>query len=152
MLRIQVSSSGPPRDQRLRGQGTNSRHNQEATYPGNVEPFPDMCGVRLNKGPLPTYLAPQDESPDSTRVSSKRQCNKRPQLFDTMRARLGPHAPCKDRPHTTTTRETYPSPSIVPITRGYPLHQSLRQVGGNSANEPPRAPLVSNWTTCSPRL
>ena len=58
VLRIQVSSSGPPCDQWLRGQGTNSRHNQEATYPGNVEPFPDMCGVRLNKGPLPTYLAP----------------------------------------------------------------------------------------------
>ena len=56
VLRIQVSSSGPPRDQRLRGQGTNSRHNQEATYPGNVEPFPDMCGVRLNKGPF-THLS-----------------------------------------------------------------------------------------------
>ncbi|RVX10442.1 hypothetical protein CK203_016901 [Vitis vinifera] len=53
-----MGDEGPPCDQWLRGQGTNSRHNQEATYPGNVEPFPDMCGVRLNKGPLPTYLAP----------------------------------------------------------------------------------------------
>ena len=46
VLRIQVSLSGPPRDQRPRGQGKNSKHNQEATYPGNAEPPPPlMCAV-----------------------------------------------------------------------------------------------------------
>ncbi|RVW85215.1 hypothetical protein CK203_046619 [Vitis vinifera] len=65
VLRIQVSSSGPSRDQRSRSQRTNSRHNQE------------------------------DESSDSTRISSKRQCNRKSQLSDAMRARLGPQAPVK---------------------------------------------------------
>ena len=101
VLRIQVSSLGPSRDQRPRGQGTNSRHNQEATYPGNAEPSPNVHGVWPNKGPLPTYRASQDESSDSTRVSSKRQCDRRPQLSDVMRAKLGPQAPGKDRSCTT---------------------------------------------------
>ena len=61
VLRIQVSLSGPPRDQRPRGQGINSRHNHEATYPGNVKPSPNVHGVWPNEGPLPTYRAPQDE-------------------------------------------------------------------------------------------
>ncbi|RVW53138.1 hypothetical protein CK203_080646 [Vitis vinifera] len=114
--------SGPHRDQRPRGQGTNSRHNQETAYPGIVEPSLDMRGVRPNEGPLPTYHPSQDESSDSTRVSSNRQRDKRPQLSDAMRARLGPQAPGKDRPHTATTQEKYLSPSAVSITRGNPSH------------------------------
>ena len=44
VLRIQVSSSGPPHDQRSRGQGTNSRHNQGTMYLGVAEIAPDMRG------------------------------------------------------------------------------------------------------------
>ena len=90
MLRIQVSSSEPPRDHRPRDQGTNSRHNQEATYLGRAGPPPNVRGVWPNKGPLPAYRALQDENSDSTRVSSKMQRDKRPQLSDAMHARLGP--------------------------------------------------------------
>ena len=90
VLRIQVSSSGPPRDQLARGQGTNSGYNQEATYLRIVEIAPDMHSGQLNELPLPMYRAPQVESSDYTRVSSKRQHDKRPQLSDVMRARLGP--------------------------------------------------------------
>ena len=101
------------------------------------------------------YHAPHDESSEFTRVSSKRQRDKRPQLSDAIRARLGPQAPGKDRPPTAATWEMYPNPPVAPITRGNPPHQVLQQTGGNSSDEPPlpsRAPLVSDWTTCSSRL
>ena len=39
VLRIQVSSSSPPRSGQPRSRQMNSRQNEEATYPGNVE-FP----------------------------------------------------------------------------------------------------------------
>ena len=129
VLRIQVSSSGPSCDQRLSGQGTNSRHNQEATYLGNVKPSPNLRDVRPNEVSLVAYHAPQDESSDSTRVLSKRQRDKRLQLSDGMRARLGPQTPGKDRLHIATARKAYLGPSVVPNTQGYPTHQPLRRVG-----------------------
>lgn len=133
VLRIQVSSSESPRSQQPRG----PRCNQEVTYLGNASPPLDVHGVWPNEGPVPTHCAPQEESSDSTRVSSKRQCEKRPQLFDTMRARLGPQDPRKDRPHTTTSQGTYPRPSNAPISQGYALYQSMSRVGGDSVNEAP---------------
>ncbi|RVW57997.1 hypothetical protein CK203_113326 [Vitis vinifera] len=66
-------------------------------------------------------------------ASGRKRCAKNPALG-------------KGGPHTTATRETYPGLSAAPITRGNPSHQALRQVGGNSANEPfppPRAPSES---------
>ena len=152
MLRIQVSSSGPPHNQRLRGQGANSRLNQGVAYPGTIGVALDMRNERPHERPLPMYHAPQDESSDSTRVSSKRQRDKRPQLSDAMHARLGPHAPGKERPPMAATWETYPNPSVASTTRGNPPHQAVQQVGGNSSNEPPLAPSVGGWMTCSPRL
>ena len=103
VLRIQVSSSGPPHDQRPRGQGANSRPNPESVYPGTIGVVPDMRDERSRERPVPTYHAPQDESSDSTHLSSKRQCDKRPQLSDAMRARLEPQEPGKERPPTTAT-------------------------------------------------
>ncbi|RVW38479.1 hypothetical protein CK203_082350 [Vitis vinifera] len=50
----------------------------------------------------------------STRVSSKRQRDKRPQLSDAMRARLGPQAPGKERPPKAATWEKYPNPQSTP--------------------------------------
>ena len=58
VLRIQVSSSGPPHDQRPRGQGTNSKHNQKTMYLGVTEIAPDMRGEGPSERPLPTYHAP----------------------------------------------------------------------------------------------
>ena len=125
VLRIQVSSSGPPHDQRPRGQGANSRLNQEAMYPGITGVVPDMRDERPREQPVPMYHAPQDESSDSTRLSSKRQRDKRPQLSNAMRARLGPQEPSKEKPPTTMTWETYPNPPVAPIIRGNPLHQAV---------------------------
>ena len=95
VLRIQVSSSGPPHNQRSRGQGVNFRLNPESVCPGTTGVIPDMRDERSREQPVPTYHAPQDESSNSTRLSSKRQCDKRPQLLGAMRARLGPQEPSK---------------------------------------------------------
>ena len=54
-----------------------------------------------------------------------------------MRARLGPQAPGKDRLHTATAQGTYPRLSAAPISQGYALHQPLRRVKKDSANEAP---------------
>ncbi|KAL6326125.1 hypothetical protein AAG906_001000 [Vitis piasezkii] len=43
---MQVSYLGPPHNQRLRGQGANSRHNQGAAYPGIAGVAPDMGNER----------------------------------------------------------------------------------------------------------
>ena len=91
-----------------------------------MEPSPNVHGVWPNEGPLPTYRALQDESWNSTCVSSKRQCDRRPHLSDAMHARLGPQAPSKNRLRTTMNQKAYPGPSVAPITQGYPLHQQLR--------------------------
>ena len=125
VLRIQVSSSGPPHDQRPRGQGANSRLNQEAMYPGITGVVSDMRDERPREQPVPMYHAPQDESSDSTRLSSKRQRDKRPQLSNAMRARLGPQEPSKEKSPMTMTWETYPNPPVAPIIRGNPLHQAV---------------------------
>ena len=84
VLRIQVSSSGPHHDQRPRGQGANSRPNLESVHPGTTGVIPDMRDERSWERHMPTYRAPQDESSDSIRLSSKRQRDKRPQFSDVM--------------------------------------------------------------------
>ena len=136
VLRIQVSFSGPPHDQRSRGQGANSRPSPKSVYPGTTGVIPNMRDERSRERLVPTYHAPQDESSDSTRLSSKRQCDKKPQLSNTMRARLGPQEPGKERLPTAATWETYPNPPMAPTVQNNPPHQAVRQVGGNSSNEP----------------
>ena len=93
VLHIQVSSSSPPCSRQPRSQWVNSRQNEEATYPGNAE-FPSNESERMleQRSPL-AYHTQQDESSDSTRVSTKRKRDKKSQLSDTMRARLGPQIP-----------------------------------------------------------
>ncbi|KAL6339906.1 hypothetical protein AAG906_034996 [Vitis piasezkii] len=90
VLRIQASSSGPSRDQRSRGQGANSRPDPKSIYPGTAGVIPDV------------------------------DRDKRPQLSDAMRARLGPQEPGKTRPPVATTWETYPDPPVVPIVQNNP--------------------------------
>ncbi|RVW74662.1 hypothetical protein CK203_052045 [Vitis vinifera] len=46
MLRIQTSSTGPPRGQRSRGQVANSRPDLESIYPGTTGAIPKTCNVR----------------------------------------------------------------------------------------------------------
>ncbi|RVW14382.1 hypothetical protein CK203_090487 [Vitis vinifera] len=103
VLRIQASSTGPPRRQHSRGQVANSRPDPESIYPGTAGAIPRTCNVRPQERHTPMHQAPQEESSNSTRLSAKRQRDKRPQLSDAMRARLGPQEPGRPRPPIATT-------------------------------------------------
>ncbi|KAJ9709925.1 hypothetical protein PVL29_001418 [Vitis rotundifolia] len=137
VLRIQASSTGPPRGQTSRGQEANSRPDPESIYPGTAGAIPKTCNVRPQEQHTPMYQAPQEESSDSTRLSSKRQRDKRPQLSDTMRARLGPQEPGKIRPPVAATWGAHPDPLVTPMVQNVFPHQAVRQVGRNHPNEPP---------------
>ncbi|RVX16518.1 hypothetical protein CK203_006233 [Vitis vinifera] len=90
VLCIQVSSSTPPRSQQPKSQCANSNQNEEVTYPRNAEFFHNEQGMQSEqKSPLACHVQP-DESFDSTRVSAKMRRNRKSQLSDAMRARLGP--------------------------------------------------------------
>ena len=77
VLRIQVSLLGLPWSRQLRSQRTDSRQNEEATYPGNVE-FPSNEQEVLPKEISPPAChAPQDESSDFTRISAKMRLDRK---------------------------------------------------------------------------
>ncbi|WKA12269.1 hypothetical protein VitviT2T_029679 [Vitis vinifera] len=67
-----------PHGQRSRGQGANSRPDPESIYPGTAGVIPETGNVRPQERHTPMHQAPQEESSDSTRLSSKRQRDKRP--------------------------------------------------------------------------
>ena len=90
VLRIQVSSSGPLHSRQPRSQRTNSRQNEEAMYPRNVEFLYNEQGMQPEQRFSPACHAPQDESSNSTRVLTKKRRNRKSQLLDAMRARLEP--------------------------------------------------------------
>ncbi|KAL6319643.1 hypothetical protein AAG906_020720 [Vitis piasezkii] len=125
VLRIQASSTGPPPGQRSRGQGANSRPDPESIYPGTAGRH------------TPMHQAPQEESSDSTHLSSKRRRDKRPQLSDAMRARLGPQETGKTRPPVATTWGAHPDPLVTPMVQNVFPHQAVRQAGRHPLNEPP---------------
>ena len=77
VLRIQASTSGPPRRQRSRGQVANSRPESESIYPGSAGAIPGACNVRPHEPRTPLPRAPLEESSDSTHFSAKRQRDKK---------------------------------------------------------------------------
>nr|CAN82527.1 hypothetical protein VITISV_028059 [Vitis vinifera] len=74
VLRIQASTSGPPRRQRSRGQIANSRPQQEpeSIYPGTTGVIPRACNVRPHEPRTPMPRASREESSDSTHFSAKK--------------------------------------------------------------------------------
>ena len=152
VLRIQASTSGPPRRQRSRGQVANSRPEPESIYPGTAGAIPGTYNVRPHEPHTPMPRAPREESSDSTHFSAKRQRDKRPQLSNSMRARLGPQEPRRPRPPTATTWEAHPDPMVTPMVQNDLPHRDpmvtpmvqnvqphlvVRQAGRNLPNEPP---------------
>ncbi|RVW87334.1 hypothetical protein CK203_037249 [Vitis vinifera] len=53
VLRIQASTSRPPRRQRSRGQVANSRPEPELIYPGTTGVIPEACNVRPHEPHTP---------------------------------------------------------------------------------------------------
>ncbi|WJZ94646.1 hypothetical protein VitviT2T_013486 [Vitis vinifera] len=96
--------------------------------------------------------APREESSDSTHFSAKRQRDRRPQLSNSMRARLSPQEPGRSRPPMATTWAPRPDPMttpmvqnvhphrdpiVTPVMRNVHSHPAVQQAGGNLPNEPP---------------
>ena len=150
----------------FRSQVANSRPDPESIYPGTAGAIPETCNVRPHERHTPMHQAPHEESSDSTHFSAKRQCDKKPQLLDAMRARLGPQETGRPRPLVVTTWGAHPDPMVTPMVQNVHPHRdpmvtpamqnihshlAVQQVGGNLPNEPPSAPSIKGWMTCSPR-
>lgn len=127
VLRIQVSSLGPPRSQQPKSQRMNSRQNEETSYPGNVKfPFDEWERQPEERFP-PVCQAPLDEGFDSTRVSAKRRCDRKSQQSNAMRARQGPQMPSVGKkPHVVMAQEACPGPSIAPVMIDCPPSPSAK--------------------------
>ncbi|WKA08968.1 hypothetical protein VitviT2T_026648 [Vitis vinifera] len=92
--------------------------------------------------------APREESSDSTHFSAKRQRDKKSQLSNSMRARLGPQEPGRTRPPMATTWAPRPDPMmqnvhphrdpvVTPMMRNVHSHPSEQPPGRNIPNGPP---------------
>ncbi|RVX00901.1 hypothetical protein CK203_026497 [Vitis vinifera] len=129
VLRIQASTSGPP---------------QRA--------IPGAYNVRPHEPRTPMPRAPREESSDSTHFSAKRQRDKKSQLSNSMRARLGPQEPGRSRPPMATTWAPRPNPMatpmvqnvhphrdpvVTPVMRNVHSHPAEQPTGRNLPNEPP---------------
>ena len=82
-----------------------------------------------NETPVHAHHVRRDESSGSTRVSSKRQREKRPQISNAMRTRLGPQTPYKNRPHATISLEAHSEPSSSPTLQGHAARPPVARVG-----------------------
>nr|CAN59840.1 hypothetical protein VITISV_039833 [Vitis vinifera] len=148
VLRIQGSFE-PQHYQRMQ----NPCHNQEAPFPREVIPTLEAHEVWPNETPVHAHHVRRDESSGSTRVSSKRQREKRPQIFDAMHARLGPQTPCKNRPHTTISMDAHSEPNKLAYFTGTCRPPTIcRGLVKIPRTQPLRALSTGAWMTCSPRL
>ncbi|RVX03038.1 hypothetical protein CK203_016791 [Vitis vinifera] len=145
VLRIQASTSGPPRRQRSKGQVANSRPEPESIYPGST-------------GAVQEHTT-QDP------MSHAHPCLELP-LSSSMRARLGPQEPGRSRLPVATTRAPRPDPMVAPMVQNVPPHRdpmvtpAMRNVHSHLAERPagrnlqtnhPLASSAKGWMTCSPR-
>ncbi|RVW16900.1 hypothetical protein CK203_088635 [Vitis vinifera] len=126
VLRIQASTSGPPRRQRSKGQVANSKPEPESIYPGSTGAIP----------------------------GTKKTRDRKSQLSSSMRARLGPQEPGRSRPPAATTRAPRPDPMIAPMVQNVPPHRdpmvtpsdaerSLTPSGTTSWEKPPKR--ATHW-------
>ena len=128
---------GASHRQRLRGQVANSRPEPESIYPGTAGAVPKTSNVRPHEPHTPMHRAPYEEGSDSTHFLAKRQCDKKPQLSDSMRVRLGPPEPGRPRPPVATTWGAHLDPMVTPMVQNVPPYQAVGQAGRNLPNEPP---------------
>ena len=85
--------------------------------------YPRACNVRPHEPHMPMPQAPREESSNSTHFSAKRQRNRRSQLSNSMRARLGPQEPRRPRPLVATIEATRPDPMVTPVVQNVVLHR-----------------------------
>ncbi|RVW60306.1 hypothetical protein CK203_084062 [Vitis vinifera] len=118
-----TSTSRSPRRQHSRGQVANSRPEPESIYPGTAGAIPETCNMRPHEPHTPMPRAPREESSDSTHFSAKRQRDRKSQLSNSMRARLGPQEPGRPRPPVATTWAAHPDPMVTPMVQNVLPHR-----------------------------
>ncbi|RVX00825.1 hypothetical protein CK203_026535 [Vitis vinifera] len=99
-------------------------------------------------------------------MQPKRQSDRRSQLSNSMRARLGPQEPRRSRPPVATTWAPRPDPMatpmvqnvhphrdpvVTPVMRNVHSHPAVQQAGETSQMSHPLAPSAEGWMICSPR-
>ncbi|RVW59810.1 hypothetical protein CK203_098478 [Vitis vinifera] len=148
-----ASTSRPPRRQHSRGQVANSRPQQEpeSIYPGTIGAIPGACNVRPHEPRTPMLELPVRKAQTPLNFSAKRQRDKKSQLSNLMRARLGPQEPRRSRPPMATTWAPRPEPMAIPMVqnvhphrdpvvtpmmRNVHSHPAKRPTGRNIPNEP----------------
>ena len=94
-------------------------HNQGAPFPREASPTLEAHEAWPSETPVYAHHVRRDESSGSTRVSSKQQREKMPQISDAMRARLGPQTPHKNRPYATISLDAHSEPSSSPTLQGH---------------------------------
>ncbi|RVW41915.1 hypothetical protein CK203_081559 [Vitis vinifera] len=117
VLRIQASTSGPPRRQHSKGQVANSRPQQEPEpiYPGTTRAILGACNVRPHEPHTPMPELPVRKAHTLLTFQRKDNATEDSQLSNSMRARLGPQEPGRPRPPVATTWASRPDPMITPM-------------------------------------
>ena len=132
VLRIQGSSQ-PQHHQRMQ----DPYYDQEAPFPQEASPTLGAHEASPNETPVHAHHVRRDESSGSTRVSSKRQREKRPQISNAMRARLRPQTPCKNKPYTTISLDAHSEPSSLPTLQGHAASPPMMRVGKDPSHTAP---------------
>ena len=112
-------------------------HNQEAPFPREASPTLEAHEAWPIETLVHTRHVRRGESSGSTRVSSKRQREKRPQISDAMRACLGPQRPCRNRPHTTISLKAHSDPSSSPTLQRHDARPPVARVGKDPSHLAP---------------
>ncbi|RVW53140.1 hypothetical protein CK203_080640 [Vitis vinifera] len=120
ILRIQASTSGPPRRQRSRGQVANSRPEPESIYPGTAGAIPET----YNKIPVVKFNA--------RKTRPTRAWETKATAATTWAARLNPMV-------TPMVQNVllHRDPMGTPMVRNVHSHLAAQQDGRNLPNEPP---------------
>ncbi|RVW27404.1 hypothetical protein CK203_095434 [Vitis vinifera] len=151
ILRIR-SSSQPQHYQRMQ----DPCHNQGVPLPREASPTLGAHEAWPSETPVHTRHVRRGESSGSTRVSSKRQREKRPKYL-TQRARLGPQTPYKNRPHTAISLDAHSEPSSSPTLQGHAAHPLMVRVGKDRSHTTPPSSISRRLddmlsTPFSPRI
>ncbi|RVW75353.1 hypothetical protein CK203_010316 [Vitis vinifera] len=158
VLRIQASTSGPPRRQRSREQVANSRPQQEpeSIYPGTTGVIPGACNVRPHEPRTPMPRAPQTRPQEPGRTRPPMATNWAPRP-DPMVQNVHPH---RDPVVTPMMRNVHSHPAEQPTGRNIPNGPPIGSIGKRLDDmlstpfcshiinyEPPRGFLVPKFST-----
>ncbi|RVW31577.1 hypothetical protein CK203_087943 [Vitis vinifera] len=131
VLRIQASTSGPPRRQRSRGQVANSRPEPESIYPGSTGAVPGAYNARpheprtpMPRAPLVKFYARKTRPTRAWEIKATSSYNPGA-TPDPMIAPMVQNVP----PHR--------DPMVTPAMRNVHSHLAELPAGRNFPNEPP---------------